>query len=443
MSVMKFKQIASIIEERIQSGFYAETTRLPTHRALAREFSSTPVTIAKAYKCLAERQQVESFVGRGTFVCSATKFEVVIQADQQKTQFNFSIIQPCLAYNVQKISEASQKVFASLTAEALSYSADTGTSSHRQAALLWAQKYALKGASAEQILLTSGVQNALDILIRTYTQAGDCIAIESLTYPGILSIAYLHKLNVIEVSGDEKGMLPEALRSVLIKHQPKLVIIVPSQHNPTAFTMPNKRRLEIAKVIKNSQTFLIEDDIYGFLNTRYIGAISNSIPQQSFYLSGISKAISPALRCAFIKVPTQQLQKVYAAIRSSIWQASPLNFSIFSALIYSGEAFEMAEKQRDIAHSRQLFTRRIFSLNLQENTTAFHLWLKLPRKWSAAKFILQANKKNILVSSGDHFSAHQQHSQYIRLALMGIDNEMQFQQGIYALKKILDNPPLT
>ena len=100
----------------------------------------------------------------------------------------------------------------------------------------------------------------------------------------------------------------------------------------------------------------------------------------------------------------------------------------------------MADNQRHIAKSRQKFTRKVLSLSMKDSSAAYHLWLKLPQQWSVDDFIASANQENILVSHGDHFSASKTPSGHIRLALMGIEDEKKFQQGIYAIKHLLDNP---
>ena len=440
MSDIKFRQIAETIEARINTGVYPANSKLPPHRVLADELETTPTTVSKAYKLLAEKNQVESFVGRGTFVCGNSELETVIQAPEDDTDFNFSILQPCLKHNVLPLQAAFQQTYAALPSELLGYIEHSGHLAHREAGMKWAAEFGLLVSDPEQILLASGAQNALEILIQTYTNPGDCIAVEAFTYPGILSIANLLGLRIVEVAMDSDGMCPIALKDTILNEQPKVVVIVPSHQNPTGVTMPTARRQAIAKVIDAGDIWLLEDDIYGFLNPVTIPAISNYIPAKSFHITSLSKAISPALRCAFIKAPKSEVRKVGACIRTSIWLASPLNFAVAAQLINSGEAFAMANKQKQLAMQRQAFVaQQLGFLTCSSQPSSYHVWITLPTHWRQEHFVMEAKNQQLLVSSGGYFSQHSDKSNHIRLSLMAINDEQRFQQGVVSLANLLQD----
>ena len=440
MSDIKFRQIAETIETRINTGVYQPNTKLPPHRVLADELETTPTTVSKAYKLLAEKNKVESFVGRGTFVCGNSELENVIQASDDDADYNFSILQPCLKYNVLPLQAAFQQTYAALPSELLGYTEHSGHLSHREAGVKWAAEFGLSVAGPDEILLASGAQNALEILIQTYTNPGDCIAVEAFTYPGILSIANLLGRRVVDVAMDSEGMCPIALKDAILNDKPKLVVIVPSHQNPTGVTMPQARREAIAKVIEEGDIWLLEDDIYGFLNPITIPAITNYIPEKSFHITSLSKAISPALRCAFIKAPKSEIRKIGACIRTSIWLASPLNFAVAAQLINSGEAFSMAHQQKLLAAQRQQFvTQKLGFLSCSSQPTSYHIWVALPNHWRQEHFVMEAKNQKLLVSSGGYFSKYSDKSNHIRLSLMAIDDEQRFQQGVVSLANLLQD----
>jgi len=438
MSDIKFRQIAETIEARINTGVYQANSKLPPHRVLADELETTPTTVSKAYKLLAEQNKVESFVGRGTFVCGDSELEAVIQAPEGDTDYNFSILQPCLKHNVLPLQAAFQQTYARLPSELLGYIEHSGHLAHREAGMKWAAEFGLSVSDPDQILLASGAQNALEILIQTYSNPGDCIAVEAFTYPGILSIANLLGRRIVEVAMDSEGMCPTALKDTILNDNPKVVVIVPSHQNPTGVTMPKARRKAIAKVIAAGDIWLLEDDIYGFLNPVMIPAISNYVPDQSFHITSLSKAISPALRCAFIKAPKNEIRRVGACIRTSIWLASPLNFAVAAQLINSGEAFAMANKQKQLAAQRQAFVAEQLSfLACSSQPSSYHVWITLPEHWRQEHFVMEAKNQQLLVSSGGYFSQQSDKSNHIRLSLMAIDDEQRFQQGVVSLANLL------
>ncbi|MDD1794478.1 PLP-dependent aminotransferase family protein [Enterovibrio sp. ZSDZ42] len=438
MSETKFKDIARQIEQRIDTGVYQPNAKLPPHRELAAELETTPATISKAYKLLAEINRVESFVGRGTFVVGESQLNQAIQPADNDTEFNFSILQPYVSQNLASLRTAYQKASMTFTPELLAYTDHSGHLPHRKAGAIWAQRYGLKSASTNNVLLTNGAQHALSLLIETLTQPGDVIAVEALTYPGILAIASLAGRQVIGVDMDDDGLIPSALEDVLNSHKPKLVIAIPSHQNPTGITMPMQRRQAIAIIIENSSAYLVEDDIYGFLNEDTLPAICHWLPEKGIHISGLSKAISPAMRCGFVVAPDHLLPVLNAHIRANIWLASPLNFIVAEQLINSGEAFSMAEAQRDIAKQRQAIASKILGAMISESD-GYHVWVTLPAHWQQERFVMEAKQRDLIVTSGSYFSAGDSSPNCVRLSLMSIKNNDALTQGLQALKALLES----
>ncbi|SIO93680.1 aminotransferase-like domain-containing protein [Vibrio spartinae] len=436
MSEAKFKQIAQTIISRITEGYYPPNSKLPPHRVLADELNTTPVTVAKAYKLLVEQNRVESFVGRGTFVCGESQLSRVIHASEDETEFNFSILQPCLSHNIIALQDGFQKAATRITPQLIGYAEYSGHQQHRQVGVEWAARYGLSGGTLENTLLTDGAQNALALLIEALTKPGDTIAIESLTYPGILAIASLMRREVIGIEMDAHGITPDGLQHVLQTAKPKVVIVVPSHQNPTGVSMPAARREIIAQLIRDSHTWLIEDDIYGFLNPAPIPAICNWLPEQGFHVTSLSKAISPALRCGFIKVPDAQISTINAHIRANIWLSSPFNYQVAAELVSSGMAFELAQRQQQLAQQRQQIAQEILTPETPHQH-GYHIWLKLPPHWQPERFVLEAAKRHLLVSSGSYFAVYQP-TNHIRLSLMSINSEARFREGLHQLKDLID-----
>ena len=439
MSDVKFSKIAQIIEQRIDQGKYPLQSKLPTHRLLATELDTTPATIAKAYKLLADKGRLESFVGRGTFVCDQANLNQAIQAPEEHDNFNFSILQPCLYKNVQGLQQAYQAAANQLTAQMIGYTEHSGHEVHRQSGVTWAKHFGLTGGDTSNTLLTNGAQHALSLLINALTQPGDTIAVEALTYPGILAIASMSGRNVVGVAMDKQGMDPQALDQVITQHQPKLVVVIPSHQNPTGITMPLQRRREIADIINQREIWLIEDDIYGFLNQQPIAAISNFIPELAFHVSALSKALSPAMRCGYIKAPASQVALLNAHIRANIWLSSPINYLAATQLIVSGQAFVMADVQRQTAVERQALARKILP-QIACDSTGYHLWLPLPAHWKPERLIIEAKNRGIIVSSGSYFDVSGNEAAHIRLSLMSISTEQRLEQGLILLKELLAEP---
>jgi Transcriptional regulators containing a DNA-binding HTH domain and an aminotransferase domain (MocR family) and their eukaryotic orthologs len=438
MSAPKYLAIVKKIEEFIRSGQFAEGSQLPTHRELAQQMGTTAITVAKAYKALAEKKLIESFVGRGSFVCNHSQLSDVIRAESLEQEYNLSILQPCIYQHTEQLNQAFSQILNRGNDALYGYVEHTGLTRHRALGAVWAHHYGLDVSGHEQIVLACGAQHALSVLIQCYTQPGDTIAVEDLTYPGILSIANMLGRNVVGIPMDQQGMLPQSLNELCQSMRIAMVIIVPSYQNPTAATMPMERRQQIAAVVNEHQLWLVEDDIYGFLNPQPIPAITNLAPNFGFHITSLSKAISPGMRCAFIKTPVQESERLSAFIRATIWLPSPLPFAVAATLIQSGEAFRIAEQQREIAIRRQCLAREwLADYQLLSQPDSYHLWLILPEEWQADAFTLAAKNRGILVSSASYFKADPRAPtpNAIRLSLMAINDESSL---IVALKQLAE-----
>ncbi len=445
MSAPKYLTIIKKIEAMIRSGEFPEGSKLPTHRELAKQLETTPITVAKAYKELAEKQLVESFVGRGSFVCGHSQLSDVIRAETQAQQSNLSILQPCLSAHVDRLNQVMTQAITKGNSYPLwGYAEHSGFCAHRESGARWASHYGLDVSSGEHIVLTGGAQHALSALISCFTKAGDTIAVEAITYPGILSIASLLDRRVVPVAMDDEGMLPTSLSEVCASQNVAMVVVVPSHQNPTTVTMSETRRKAIAEVINQHEIWLIEDDIYGFLNEQPISAITNFAPERAFHVTSLSKAISPGLRCGYVKTPISETERFSAFVRATLWMPTPLTFAVAATLIQSGEAFRLAEAQRQIAEHRQQLVKLILAdhvLHAQEGS--YHCWLMLPDVWSSDLFTLAAKNRDLLVSSASYFKAdgHASTPKAIRISVMAIEDEEIFIQALKKLAELLDQHP--
>lgn len=452
MKQPKYQQIAAQINQLIDQGEYPKGSKLPPHRVLAEQLQTTAVTVAKAYQLLVEQRKIASYVGRGSYVLDE-RLENVIHAQAEQSELNFSILQPCMGLNIASLQALSSACLqGELRADLFGYSENTGLLRHRAAGAKWCREYGLRSASADNVLLTNGAQNALATIIGLYSQEGDCIGVEAQTYPGILSICKYLKRKVVAIDMDEEGMLPEALTAQCAIDKPRLVIVVPALQNPTGATMSMSRRKAMAKVIKEQQLWLVEDDLYAFLNSHPLTPITQLIPEHSFYITSLSKSISPGLRCGYLKVPTEQYAIVSDYIRSCLWLASPFMFELASEAIDSGAVFDWAKRQRNKAMARQQLVAKYLPQATSRNKASYSCWLILPSYWTTKKFTASARAQGLIVSDATYFTTKENPHCYehehvegndlktnaIRLSVMAIDSDADFITGLKKLAVLLE-----
>jgi len=197
-------------------------------------------------------------------------------------------------------------VVARYGAASLQYDASEGFAPLREALV---PHLAARGVTttADQVLITSGSQGALDGLGKTFLSPGDLVAVEAPTYLGALQAFNPYQPRYVQVEADDDGLVPDSLDQVLSAGGVKFVYAVPTFQNPTGRTLSVERRHRVAEILQRHDALLIEDDPYSDL--RYVGErvppIHSLAPNHVIYLSTLSKTFSPGLRLGICVAPPE------------------------------------------------------------------------------------------------------------------------------------------
>ena len=208
------------------------------------------------------------------------------------------------SFPLELITELNGRVMATYGEEALQYGPTEGFAPLRDAL---AVRLAKKGLAliAENLLITSGSQGALDAIGKILLSRGDRIAVESPTYLGALQAFTPYEPDYHALACDDGGLRPDALEDLLRHRSVKFVYLVPNFQNPTGRTLTMPRRLAIAEIIRKHGVLLVEDDPYGDL--RYCGqdlpALKTLAPENVIYIGTLSKVFAPGLRLGYCAAP--------------------------------------------------------------------------------------------------------------------------------------------
>ena len=428
-----YKALYQQLEKSIQQGVLRAGDQLPPQRQLAQRLNIALATVTRVYSLAEQQGLIYAKVGKGSFVSICPVLPQAICAQDYQC-INLSIIKPQVALAQTQLAEQFKALSEQqpLT-DLMDYNPDGGSLTDQQTARDWLTQ---QGVNIENrgISICSGAQHGLMVLINCVTQHGDYIGVEKYCYPGIISLANQSGRKLVGIEMDQQGMIPQSLERACQQQHLKMLIVVASHQNPTTAVMSESRRKAIAAIVKKYSLWLVDDDVYGFLSPD-LAPISNFAPQQSFYLSSLSKSMFPGLRVGYLVSPSSFKQRIDAEIRNSIWMPVPLTLALASRLIYSGQSQEIQQLQSQLAQQRQKLAAKLLTgCDYLAQANSYHLWLKLPQPWNSQRFSQNLKQQGILVSSADYFCAeHQMHTAAVRISLMATKTE---QELSYALKRI-------
>ena len=216
-------------------------------------------------------------------------------------------------------------------AEALQYGSGQGHPKLREQIC---EVMALEGirANPDDVIVTTGSQQALDLISRIFINPGDVVLVEAPSYVGALGTFRQYEAQVVHIELDSQGLVPEALRQAIRSlhaagQKIKFLYLIPNYQNPTGVLLPADRRTEILEICREEQIFVVEDNPYGLLgfDRPSPNAMRAEDTENVIYLGSFSKTIAAGLRVGWALVPPSLKEKLVIASESSI--LCPSNFT--------------------------------------------------------------------------------------------------------------------
>ena len=375
--------VLEVLERDIRSGFLRPGERLPTHRNLAKLVGMNLSTASRVYREAEKRGFVKGVVGRGTFVTvDLGKKPCVIDVEQKTLDLDLGVTKP-LPHTDPDIWPIARKILHKRRLPALmSYPDPQGLPEHRGTGSDWLTRYGLK-VPPKDVIITAGSQHTLFIIYNSLFAPGDRIATDSLTCLGNKTAAQCNGVRLEGVPMDSAGMLPHELEALCNRHRIKGIYINGKVQIPTNRKMPYFRRVELHNVIRKHQLLVIENDLYGFLSDSPEDTFSGLMPENSIYISSLSRAFLGGLRLAYVAAPANFTKKLTQGVADSMLAVSPLCAELASECIRAGLAdVAIMQKRQAMATRMHLFQKIFTGHSYEGNEQCMHTWLSLPRgKW--------------------------------------------------------------
>jgi len=325
------------------------------------------------------------------------------------------------------VSGALEKVMRDHGPVALQYGSGQGTAAIREQIL---EVMALEGirASIDDVVVTTGSQQGLDLVTKLFINPGDVILAESPSYVGAIGVFRSYQAEMVHVATDDNGLEPEALRETISRLRAegksiKLLYLIPNFHNPAGVTLSWQRRLEIIEIAKANGILILEDNPYGLLyfDSPPPQAMRSVETDGIIYLGTFSKTFAPGLRVGWAVAPHAIREKLILANESAV-----LSPSAFTQYVIS-EYFEHSDWRGQIDTFRGVYKERkealtsslaeyLPELSWTDPTGGFYVWLTLPPHLDSKSMLPRAVKELVAYTPGTAFYSDGNGRQNIRLS---------------------------
>jgi len=300
-------------------------------------------------------------------------------------------------------------------------------------------------AEADNIFLTNGSQQGLDLIAKLFLNPGDEVLLQNPSYLGAIQTFRSYQANFRIVPTIKGGIDIPALELSLKEHRPKLIYLAPTYQNPTGSTLTLEERKAVARLASQYEVPVIEDDPYSEL--RYDG--SALAPIKSFatedaviYLGTFSKTLAPGLRLGWIVADRDIIAKLVIAKQGTDLHTSTLLQRATHYYLTHFNASEHVETIRQTYKARRdlMLTELKTNFSAQviwtEPTGGMFIWLTLPENYDTVELLPRAVAANVAYVPGAHFFAHEGSHSSMRLNFSN-PTPAQIKKGIKALAEIL------
>ncbi len=398
--------VADAIARGIEEGALAAGERLPSQRALADRLGVDLTTITRAYAEAARRGLVLNEDRRGSFVRGRAVTPATVDPTDEELATGMNMPpEPAGDLLRNAMRDSIPAVLDERSGAALHYRPRGGAEADRAAGAAFLARL-IPGTTADQIVVAAGAQNALHAICGLLLRdGGGAIATGEFTYSGLLAVARRLGTVLVPLRMDREGILPDALETAAQRQAVRAVCLTPTNDNPTTATMSAGRRAAIAGIVERYGLILVEDDPYGRLPEAPLAPIASLVPERSWHIASLSKAVSPALRVAFVRAPSVRDALALAAdIHETAIMAPPINVALVRHWIGDGMLARLIAAVRHEAAARRQMAVALIGADLHSQAEGYHLWLPLPEGVTAAGLMAHGLAAGLPVAAGSNFA---------------------------------------
>ena len=423
---------------------------MPATRELAGTIGLNRTTITAAYNLLEAEGLIRSHVGRGSFISGGPEapapvvrwHDLFVSREPEPQSYpmtsgdapvaSFATSRPAEElFPLDEMRRLLAEVMAASAVEILQLGSPGGYPPLRR--YLMAEAASSGSVSAgDDVMVTSGCQQAIDLLQRVLVGAGDAVAVEDPVYPGVHHALARAGARLTGVPVGQDGLDLDRLEQVLARERPKLLIVTPDFQNPTGATLPLEARERLLRLALDAGTVVAENAIYSGLryegtdvpSLKQLGAGGNVIQLRSF-----SKVAFPGLRVGWVVGPRPVISKLVEAKQWSDLHTDQLSQALLCRFAESGRLEE--HRKRVVAGGRRRLEAALAAcerclpggVSFTRPQGGMSLWVDLPAPLDTAELLPRAAVEGVTYLPGRYFAVSRPHTGGLRLSFGGIAPE--------------------
>jgi 2-aminoadipate transaminase len=479
-------QLRDQLRALVHAGDLRPGDRIPASRELATILGVHRTTVANAYAELEAEGLIQGHVGRGTFIQGngnghALRFtppppslggngdgglrwellfadergdEILsrLTASAPEDSLSFVMARPAADFfPVEELQICVNTVLRREATEVLNLGASDGYAPLKEALLELLHQDGIV-AKDENLLVTDGCQQALDLISKAFVRPGDCVVMENPTYPGAVAIFNGARARCIGVPvnthpepGKAMGVDLEAMEATLAANRVKLIVLTPDFHNPTGTSMPLASRRKLLELATRHQVPVVEDHIYARLHARDERVPSLKQLDRAnlvIHIDSFAKVAFPGLRVGWIVAAPAAIERLRQVKQTTDLHTDQLAQATLAEFLRRGYFSKHLAKMRKVYALRLSALDEALRKNMPEETRwtrpegGMCLWLELPPGFDASELLIHAKERGLLFAPGRYFYVQSHLPNTLRLGFANLD-EKELTRGVVTLADLL------
>ncbi|MNO39084.1 2-aminoadipate transaminase [compost metagenome] len=456
-------QISETLSQRILSGLLQQGVRLPSVRSLATTLSVSQVTVSKAYDVLEKRGLIYCRQGKGCFVADPehTKRQVdgrwqdlyddYLPRAQLWRNFDYSEVKypfhiAAIHRELLPLKDIGDSYAALVTQQPELMATYGNFQGDLELRGIMRDHLKARGIAltSSDLMITSGTQQGIDLVARTFVGPGDTVYLEAPSYTGAIDVFAGRGAEMIFVPTDSEGMRVDTLTKMCDQRPPKLIYTLPTFQNPSGVTMSMARRQRLLELARSYRCLIVEDDPFSdlYFHAPPPGTIKSMDTEgHVVYMKSFSKVIAPGCRIACVAAGENILSRLIAA-KSASDLGSPLLTQRAVLPFIAGKYESYAAQLRVTLRGRMEKAAKLLKLYAPPGVKyilpagGLNLWLELPASPDIARLHKLAEQEGISFLPGDVCYSAETPSRHIRLCYSQM-NETDMEAGLRLFLRLL------